>query len=265
MSTYLFCFALAEPLEEQSLNGSDEGTPVELLKCGEVVAPFCRVPTGDWTGSVGDANLADLTWIGPRVLRHQQVIGRVKCCSPVLPVRFGTLFSTPEKLTPIIETHHERIVDFLRYVEDKEEWSVQGLIDRQKVEDHLFANHPGQAHLPKSPGARYLYEKRLRQDVTGSVQKWLDASALDIGRELQELSVDSKILRTRRSEDREGEGDMVFNWALLIASGSCEEFLDLIEVVGLRHEEAGLKLKVTGPWAPYSFGIELDLVTEARP
>ena len=52
-----------------------------------LAAVWSPVPVEDFCGPAAEERLRDLTWIGPRVIRHQEVVAGVMRHSPVLPVR----------------------------------------------------------------------------------------------------------------------------------------------------------------------------------
>ena len=71
----------------------------------DLAAVWSPVPVEDFCGSEAEERMLDLTWIGPRVIRHQEVVAGVMRHSPVLPARFGTIFSSSANLGKVLQHH----------------------------------------------------------------------------------------------------------------------------------------------------------------
>ena len=64
--------------------------------CSGPVRGNGQIRREEFAGPEAELNLQQLSWVGPRALRHEAVIEEVMASSPVLPARFGTLFSSAE-------------------------------------------------------------------------------------------------------------------------------------------------------------------------
>ncbi len=131
---YLFCFTLLPLPLELADSGLDGRRPLTQLRYRIVTAVCCSVERADFCGPGAESRLSDVDWVGPRALRHQQVVESVMRHAPVLPCRFGTLFSSPTPLASLLEQHHPSIARFLQFVSDKEEWSAKGFLDASRAE-----------------------------------------------------------------------------------------------------------------------------------
>ena len=119
----------------------------------------------DFSGPEAEERLRDLTWIGPRAIRHQEVVAGLMRHSPVLPARFGTIFASLANLEKMLQRHHDSIDGFLKRITGQEEWAVKGLLDRQGAQEKLFSlNLAREAESLEAlpPGKRYFEERRLR-------------------------------------------------------------------------------------------------------
>jgi len=260
---YLFCFARRASLRAVGGPGFDEGSKVLAWPHRDVVAVISHVPVTTWSGPEAETNLADLAWVGPRAMLHEGVVERHVREGPVLPARFGTLFSSLDRLASAIESHYGRIDDFLRYVEDRQEWSVKGLWDRAEAEQRVLASDPRWAALPASSGARYLNERRIRNEVRKELRARVDCAVAEASEELSVLAVEAQTLRTLPPDKSEREKEMVFNWAFLLSHTALEAFRTRAGAFGAAFADIGLSIEVVGPWPPYSFCPTLS--DEARP
>jgi hypothetical protein len=261
---YLFCLARLSrlpplPLEGQGLDG---GSPLSVGSFQDLAAVWSPVPLADFCGPEAAARLRDLTWVGPRVIRHQEVVVGVMRYSPVLPARFGTIFSSPANLQRILQVHHDTIAGVLERLTNQGEWAVKGMLDRAGARERLFSRKlAGEADRLEalSPGKRYFQEQRLRAGSDQELQLWLQ----EVGRELwTDLRGYAAEVRERRRFSREVTGspkDMVWNWAFLVPEKALAGFQARIREAAARYADRGLTIECTGPWPPYSFTPTLDL------
>src|SRR5208337_1782624 len=200
---YLFCFARASRLGELEGAGVDGQHPLSVFRttAGAVRQPPLRAVCAvlsearleDFCGEAAELRLRDLAWVGPRALRHEAVVEEVMRHSPVLPVRFGTLFSSQELLAEFLDKHGAVISEFLERVTDQEEWSVRGLLDRRQAGAALTvatlaAQQAQLATLP--PGRRYFAEQRIRAGAEKGLSLWLEQTRREVARELMKEASD---------------------------------------------------------------------------
>ncbi len=106
---------------------------------------------------------------GPPALQHERVIDAMRRAGPIMPVRFGALFSTRRALEDWSAENLESIDVFLGQVADKDEWTVRLSLELGHVTEELAGADPVWSArlraLPESPGARYLRKKRLDEDA----------------------------------------------------------------------------------------------------
>ena len=265
---YLYCLARLSRLPPPPLLGPgvDGLNSLAVAAYQDLAAVWSPVPVEDFCGPEAEERLQDLIWIGPRVIRHQEVVAGVMRHSPVLPVRFGTIFASLANLEKVLQRHSETIAGFLARLTDQEEWAVKGMLDRAGAREQLFALKLAQeaASLEAlSPGKRYFEEQRLRAAGDQELQRWLKGLCRQLWTELREYAAE---VRERRLLSREATGsdqDMVWNWALLMPRQAVGGFQALVQDVNARYAHRGLRLDCTGPWPPYSFCPTLDMEPEA--
>src|SRR5208337_309796 len=200
---YLFCFARASRLGELEGAGVDGQHPLSVFRttAGAVRQPPLRAVCAvlsearleDFCGEAAELRLRDLAWVGPRALRHEAVVEEVMRHSPVLPVRFGTLFSSQERLAEFVDRHGAAISQFLERVADQEEWSVRGLLDRRQAgraltSASLAAQEAQLAAL--LPGKRYFEEKRIRAGAERKLSLWLKETRRQVANHLRQQASD---------------------------------------------------------------------------
>ena len=245
-AVYLYCFTLPG-LPPPIAAGLDADRPVGVHPCGGLAAVVGRVAVGDFTGELGEAHLQDIAWLGPRACRHAAVVEQAMAAGPVYPLPFGTLFSSIDALEQEAEKRADDIAAMLGHVADCQEWSVEGTLDSKQAVEHLLAEglRSGRLSLPEAAGRRHLEEQKLRRMLASELNGWL-ARRMEAIQEA--LAAASRDMRPRRLL-----GEKVLHWAYLVPAGRAEDFGQAVAAQAGRHEAFGLRLRLTGPWPPYTF------------
>lgn len=265
---YLYCLARLSrlpplPLEGRGLDGAG---PLEVAGFRDLAAVWSPVPLADFCGPEAAARLRDLTWIGPRVIRHQKVVTGVMRHSPVLPTRFGTIFTSAASLARLLHRGHDTIAASLERFTGREEWAVKGLLDRPAAKEKLFSlKLAGEAARLQdlSPGKRYFQEQRLQAAVDRELSRWVAEVSRGLWGDLQGYASEVRERRLLSRQATGSEQDMVLNWAFLVPEAAVSRFRAEIEAANARFADHGLGLEATGPWPPYSFCPSLELEPEA--
>lgn len=253
---YVFCFARSDLLPEINMTGLDGQGRIFRVDFQSVSAILCEVPVDQFSGPSSETTLQDPEWVGPRAIRHGGVVQEIMNYSPVLPARFGTLFSSEENLDRFLRSKGDDIAGFLAHVADKDEWAVRGLCSKPRVRDRLFAEKISTeaANLASlSAGLRYFKEVKIRTEVEKELGKTLRTVLNAIGDNLSAFAEEwhrrEILLRSKGNSDME----TVANWAFLVARSNVEDFKSLVLRADSDHEDLGIRLELSGPWPPYSF------------
>jgi gas vesicle protein GvpL/GvpF len=213
------------------------------------------VAIDDFCGPQAEKRLGDLGWVSERALRHQRVIERGFRRGPILPARFGTLFSSLDALERFIECNQRTIVDFFDEVRGHEEWGIKALLERSTARksliDEFAASAAGPAPAPA--GLRYLQERRAQAAAEKALHRWLLSSCDSVAKSLDEFAADR---RQRNIVDPSIPGDpreLVLNLATLVPQDRVKDLLTHIEDVNAQYVGQGLTFVPNGPWPPYNF------------
>lgn len=223
-----------------------EDRPVHWLEHDALGAAVSVVDPSDWTGETGAEHLKDLAWVGPRAYRHEQVVEAVMEQSAALyPARFGTLFSSPDRLRDALAAQSEMLKEFLTSIDGTEEWAVKGLLDRERAAAQRVDAPDGES------GTAYLQRQKAQQDATAALDEWIDTVAATLFDPLESRADDARVLPVQGDAGREQE--VAFNWAFLVPDDAVEPFREAVRSQSDRYAEEGLTLDLTGPWPPYNF------------
>jgi hypothetical protein len=256
MGIYLFCLTPAVPRPEIAGTGIDGEHPLFVEIIGEVAAVLAGVNIGDFIGPEAQAKMEDLAWIGPRALRHEEVVLSAMEQGPVLPVRFGTVFSSIEAAAEPLRQRQDVLMKFFRETIDKKEWTLKGYVDRPRARARmtavrLAAEKEQLAGL--SPGKRYFLEQKIKGAVDRDVAAWLKEMGRDILRVARDASAGFSECRLQSQDVTGRDEEMFFHGALLVPDTSRENMQRLFSDWNAAHQDAGLLLELSGPWPPYHF------------
>lgn len=256
LGIYLFCLTPENPLPEVTGTGIDGDHSLFAEAIGNVVAILSEVALEDFSGPESRERMADLAWIGPRALRHEEVIMAIMRRSPVLPVRFGTVFSSIEAMAEPLRRHRDTLSKFFRDTAEKREWSIRAYVDMQQARAQIMAARltaEKEQLAGLSPGKRYFLEQKIREAVNRDVTSWLKGTANDIMMSVKEASLAFSERRLLSREVTGEDGEMFFHGAFLVPDRFVETLQGLIGKWNTLHEPQGLRLELSGPWPPYHF------------
>lgn len=253
---YLFCLARpgAFPVPGPGL----EDGRVFTHPFRDLAAVVSPVEAGDFSGPAAERRFQDLSWVGPRARRHEEVIEQAMARSSVLPARFGTLFSSLKRLEEFLETHYETVSAFLDRVAGHEEWAVRGLLDRRAALGDLWRaalerESPGLSDL--SPGKRYFHERRVKSGLEAELDRFVHTACKELMGELRGCARES--LRRQILFRGSAPEEVITNWAFLVQKAEAAEFRARIDSAGSALARRGLTFRLSGPWPPYSFSPSL--------
>jgi len=226
-----------------------------------LAAIVSRVARDEFCGPVAESNLQDLAWVSPRALRHQAVLERVMAVAPILPARFGTLFSSLDAISQLMQRQRESIADFLSRTACHEEWAVKGLLDRAQAEAGLWSQKQAGKERPQisAPGLAYLLEQQARRKAKEELEEVLAVACSTLLDELTTLASEACSRPVRSPETTGGELQMISNWAFLVPRLAAAPFQEQVEQANVKQSLPGLTFAVSGPWPPYSFCPALSL------
>jgi hypothetical protein len=235
--------------------GIDEPHPPFFRRRGRVAAVLSRVWRSEFCGPAGEKNLQDLAWLAPRACRHQAVLEQVMRLGPVLPARFGTLFSSTASLESFMGKHEAAMARFLERADGREEWALKGFLDRGQAEAEWLARRRSEEPCPSDgpPGAAYLREQRLRIEAGQALDARLAEACDDLFNQLNPLASEIVARRISARQTPERARELVLNWALLLPAAAAADFRGRIDRVSADKPMGGLAFEVSGPWPPYSF------------
>lgn len=233
---YAYAFVAAAGVLPAGLSGvGPDAGPVDVVRRGELGLLVSDVDT-ERLGRLYDEDLSEQSELATWAQDHDRVVRAAFDRGPVLPFRFGTVLLDRPAADRLLADQYDTALSMLAHVRDRVEWGVRVHGD--------VGGRPTDAGGDRSSGAAYLASRRKRLDERDQRRDQARDTAAAIADELTASIVD-----VARRSSREALLDV----AVLVDRSGEEEFLATAERLAARAADAGLELRVTGPWPPYSF------------
>ncbi len=229
---YAYCIRRAgDPPPDPSLTGVG-GMAVWVLEDGRL---------GIW---LSDAKRVETT---PQRLReHDRVVRAALRTATPLPIRFGTGFPDEDAARNLLDSRQNEMLAALARVEGKVEMGVTVFWDQHAARTTLLEEQPELrvAAIIPSSGREYLERQKHSRLLSEQLQRRAEAllERVTAAFESQHYPSETRLL------PRPGVAGII---AHLVPREEVTGYRRQLEQV--RKALPGVKLEVTGPWAPYSF------------
>lgn len=237
--------ASARELLDQLPGVTPEFSPT-IFCAGRLGIIASAVPLDEYTGPNLEANLEDLDWLEGRVRAQSAVVTALFEHQPIVPLRFGTLFSAVEPMIEELGRREPEVLAQLDAGRDQEEWTVRFCANPDQIAQQM-ADQALAAGAAGGRGAQYLLRRRMALKGRPEVAQRLAERAAQAHAALERLALESSPARTEIS-GLPGGARSLLSRVYRIRRADRDQFL---EVVGQREAELsgeGLTTLHSGPW-----------------
>ncbi len=197
---------------------------------------------------VSDAPLEELDSTREHVLAHERVNETVMREHTVIPMSFGTIFKTREDIVELLRSAAEAFGDVLTKMQNKLEFGLKVLWDRDQVIREVEADDEDISRLKKEisgqKGPTYFARMQYGRLVDAALQSRSERYVAGILDQLRDVSVASRINKPIGDK-------MIMNAAFLISRDREGAFDSKVKSIAGQFDK--LTFKYTGPWPPYNF------------
>jgi hypothetical protein len=240
---YLYAVIDAADVPAPPLGPGVDGVDVTVLTEGPLAAVLSEVPADQFGEPALRSRLEDLDWLAELARAHHRVIDRMSRVSAVAPLRMATVVVDRAAVRDLLASRRASFAEVLDRVRGRQEWGVKAYVVTDGP-DETDTDSPG-----AGPGTAYLLRRRGQRE---RAQRAF-AAGVERARRLHELLSQHAVdTRTYPPQDPRLSGrtePMVLNAAYLVPAGQ----VDALRAEAARFDAAGLRVELTGPWAPYSF------------
>ncbi|QHA09121.1 gas vesicle protein [Streptomyces broussonetiae] len=244
MTGLSYVYAVCHPFEGPSLSRLTAlgGTSPTLLHHCRLAAVVSTVPKADFSEQALKARLEDLDWLSSTARAHQAVIDALVKVTTPLPLRFATVFWDSSGVRSMIEERQDDFRRTLNRLEGRVEWGVKLYLDTEPASD-----------LAERPANGRDYLRRRRASTHAHDERWqlAEVFAQSLHERLCRYAENSRLYAPQGSALSTEPGRNVLNAAYLVPRAHSEDFVDQVDRT--KDEAPGIRVEVTGPWAPYSF------------
>ena len=191
------------------------------------------------------------------VLAHEFVNETVMKEFTVIPMSFGTVFRSEEDVTELLRSTYQAFSDVLNKMQDKIEFGLKVLWDREKVIANLERDNDEIRRLKDeisrhTASSTYFARMQLGRLIEGALEEMSARYVSDVHDALKRVAVAS------RSNKPIGDR-MILNAAFLVDRAQEQAFDERVKETSRNYEDV-LSFKYSGPWPPYNFvNIKLKL------
>src|SRR5262245_14804515 len=199
-------------------------------------------------GVVSDTPTEVLDATRENVLAHERVNETVMRSFTVIPMSFGTVFKTPEDIVELLRGAYEAFADVLHKMEDKLEFGLKILWDRDVIIREIEQDDEDIRRLKKEissqKGSTYFARMQYGRLIDAALQARSERYVADIFEQLRDVAVASRANKPIGDK-------MIMNAAFLVSRDKEGAFDAKVKEIGARYEK--LNFRYTGPWPPYNF------------
>ncbi|MEQ4715215.1 GvpL/GvpF family gas vesicle protein [Nonomuraea sp. B19D2] len=237
--------------------------PVRTIAGAGLVAYVSTVPLAEFGEEPLRRSLEDLDWLAVTARAHHHVVEAVAAATPTAPVRLVTVYAGDDQVRDLLERRRDDFLEVLSRVTGRREWGVKVYVspgasppetrngDEGAASPAVAEDDEAVAGSVRKPGTAYLQRRRASLRDREQTRRQLVGRADHIHTTLSALAVASCRHRAQDPQLSGRKEVMLLNGAYLVDEGRDEEFAATARGLG----GEGVEVRVTGPWAPYSFTV----------
>ena len=220
-----------------------EPLPGQLGQHGEALA---KIVWRDVAAVVSAFDGLQLSNSGDELWRHEEVVEALMSDRAVVPVRFGTLVSSPQRVSDVLCRAYGALVQDIEQVRGQVEIGMRFLsaTENGAADDRPLAACNGLALSGTGPGHAYLRSRLVRERELRDRQRARLERVRGAYEQLAGHATASRL--DDKPDDRRGASA-----AFLVPRDRLGCFREIVGGVANAHPE--LALLCTGPWPAYSF------------
>ena len=252
MATWVYAITrLAAPERLLGVRGVG-GEPVRRIERAGLTAVVGSVDPRRFGAERPRGGVDDIRALEGLLRAHHQVVQLLAGGGTVLPLRLGTVYRGDERVAALLEERRAEFEAALARIAGRTEWGVK-----------LFADPAGFDAPPRptpvpgesgGSGTSYLLRRRAEERSRERRRDRAAALADEVHEALRAVAAASRRYPPQDARLSGDDGWMLLNGAYLVGRGRDGELAAVVQ----RFDDPGrgVRLELTGPWAPYSFAEE---------
>ncbi|MFJ9577037.1 GvpL/GvpF family gas vesicle protein [Streptomyces sp. NPDC101191] len=222
---------------------------VRLVGEGAVAAAVGSVPEGEFSEAALKLHLEDLDWLEQVARAHHGVVEFLASRTTVLPLRLATVYVDDDRVREVLRRGAETFTRMLDRFAHHVEWGVKVYVETAR---DSTAPEATEADAP-DPGRAYLRRRRRQHEDRGAAWSAAEEAVRRIEAGAEGVAVELARHRPQQGQLAAGAGENVANDSYLVPAERSDEFRE--QVRRATRDLPGVRVEITGPWAPYSFAV----------
>lgn len=222
---------------------------LRTVRTGELVALVSSVPYDSFSSQGLKAQMEDLKQLEVMARTHHSVVEAAYESTTVLPMRLATVYLDDERVAAMLGERAAEFENLLSRLEGHVELGVKVYADPRDAAA-VSAPQP-QAQTAASPGRAYLQQRRAQRRSHRDAYQAAGAVAAEVPARVADIVRARLAHRPQQGDLASGAGENIANDAYLVEAARVAEFRTAL--AGLADDVPGVRVEITGPWAPYSF------------
>ncbi len=259
---YLYC--VTDGRAGETLTGILSGHAAALNVVFSDDEQFCAVvgecSPDEFSEEVIEEKLGDAGWLEEKARLHQEVIEVVLKAvdHPVIPMKFGSVFSTPQRVVEMLREQRGFMEKALEFLRGRQEWGLKIYCHRDKLEQEIKTHNPviremvEKASGGASTGIAFMMKKKLEDNMLIECDNEMEKICSFCHQRLNEFSCDARLNKLLDKGVTGEEAEMILNAAYLVDNHSMEDFMSAVRELQ-DNISSSFFFSVTGPWPPYNF------------
>ncbi|MFJ1748363.1 GvpL/GvpF family gas vesicle protein [Streptomyces sp. NPDC088116] len=218
---------------------------------GGLAALVSSVPADEFGTEGMKAQMEDLERLEMIARSHHAVVEAACGATTALPMRLATVYLDDTRVAAMLQEGGQRFGELLARLEGHVEMGVKVYADPRAT---AVTTRPAPAATDRqeSPGRAYLRRRREQRRGHQDAYRAAGSVAAQVPGRVGALVRARVAHRPQQGELASGAGENIANEAYLVPVGHVDAFRAALN--GLTADGAsGVRVEVTGPWAPYSF------------
>jgi len=261
---YLYCIRLQtnETIEVlKTISGEEK---IQIIPYLELEAVTSEVSIEEFSSEeIQKKAEEDLEWIKGKAQIHEEVIEQAMRTNnstiiPVIPMQFGVIFKSKEKLQETLYDNLEKFRKSLEFLAGRQEWGVKAFLNQkvfeeflEKGNEELLAQKREAESLPK--GLAFFAKKKVASKIDEIKGKELDKITNEIYESLSHSAVNLYKAKILEKDFTLMTEEMILNGFYLIKGSVLNEFKEKAEKFKEKFKPLGIEIEMSGPWPSYHF------------
>ncbi|MER5633271.1 GvpL/GvpF family gas vesicle protein [Streptomyces nitrosporeus] len=248
--TYVYAVGRERTPVQAALPGRPglEGAPLRTVGAAGLIALVSSVPAAAYGTEGMQARMEDLERLEALARDHHRVVEDGCAHATVLPMRLATVYLDDERVRQLLTDRRREFTALLDHLEGHVELGVKVYADPRAAAPPADS---APAPAADGPGRAYLRQRRAQRQHHQDAYRAAGAVAAEVPARVAGFVSDHVSHRPQQGELATGAGENIANEAYLVPVDQVPAFRAAL--AGIADGTPGVRVEITGPWAPYSF------------